>query len=534
MSPRLRRAAPTLLAGVLALAYVVLSPPSRDLAAHLLRAKLFGVEGFGLWSNWWYGGHDLPGYSVLFPPLAYAFTPQLVAAVSATATAALFTPLAEAEFGERAWIGSLWFAAGTATNLYTGRLTFAFGLLPAVAALLAWQRGRLALACALGVLTALASPVAALFLALAGGAVALSQATHPMPATQRLRRAAPGLAVAAAALLPVLALAKAFPEGGTEPFPFTSFWPVIVVCALAVVALPKEHAALRAGALLYGLGTAGAYVISTPVGSNAARLAALIAGPLAALALIKRRPRWLLVALLPLAVLQWQDPVADLSAAVGDPTTKASYWQPLVAFLERARTHGAAWRVEVPFTDLHWEADYVASHAPLARGWERQLDIKDNHLFYAGRLTPAAYRAWLGKLAVRYVAVADSPLDASARQEGALIDRGLPYLHLVERTRHFRIYEVANATPMASGAVTVTDLRANSVTLNAVKAGRSVVRVRWTPYWRLGAGSGCVFKAGDFTGVDLRRPGRATLVIAFALNRIGADSPRCTTSTGER
>ena len=77
----------------------------------------------------------------------------------------------------------------------------------------------------------------------------------------------------------------------------------------------------------------------------------------------------------------------------------------------------------------------VAPEFPLARGWERQLDTKDNALFYDGRLTPAPYDAWLHRLAVRYVAVADAELDYSAKQEVALIDRGLPFLRLVYRTR---------------------------------------------------------------------------------------------------
>ena len=65
-----RRVAPTVVAAAFAIAYVIVSPPSLDLAAHLLRAKLFSSEGFGLWNNWWYGGHHVPGYSVLFPPIA--------------------------------------------------------------------------------------------------------------------------------------------------------------------------------------------------------------------------------------------------------------------------------------------------------------------------------------------------------------------------------------------------------------------------------------------------------------------------------
>ena len=48
-------------------------------------------------------------------------------------------------------------------------------------------------------------------------------------------------------------------------------------------------------------------------------------------------------------------------------------------------------RIEIPFTRFHWETYVVAPRYPLARGWERQLDIKDNPLFYSGPLTAATY-----------------------------------------------------------------------------------------------------------------------------------------------
>ena len=93
-----RRGAPTVLAGAFALVYVLVSPPSLDLAAHMFRAKLFGAEGFGIWNNWWYAGHHTPGYSVLFPPAARLLTPQLAGALAATGTAALFETLANDRF----------------------------------------------------------------------------------------------------------------------------------------------------------------------------------------------------------------------------------------------------------------------------------------------------------------------------------------------------------------------------------------------------------------------------------------------------
>ena len=441
-----RRVAPTLLAGALAAAYVIVSPTSLDLAAHLFRAHLFGTEGFGIWDNWWYGGHSTPGYSVLFPPLAYALGPQLVGAVSATVSAALFEALVHPRFGRDGWLGALWFALATATDLYTGRLTFAFGLMFAVAAALALARGRPWAAALLAVLTALASPVAALFVALIGAAYGLAHKRHLVA----------GLGTAAAALVPVLALAVMFPEGGNEPFIFMTLWPLPLICAFIFYAFPPRDRAIRIGAVLYALACLAAYLVPTPAGSNVSRLAPLIAGPLAALALWPTRKRLLLVVAIPLLYIQLQAPIRDVGTSAGDASTGAAYYQPLLSFL--ARQGGAPFRIEIPFTGFHWEAYEVAPRFALARGWERQLDIEDNHLFYSGALTAAEYRAWLHRLAVRFVAVPDARLDYSAHQEKALIDRGLPYLRLVDRTAHWRVYAVDHATPIVDGAATLEAL----------------------------------------------------------------------------
>lgn len=533
-----RRAAPTLAAGALATVYVIVFPPSLDLAAHLLRAKLFAAEGFGIWSNWWYAGHHVPGYSVLFPPAAAAIGPQLTAAIAATATAAVFEPIVWRRYGPDAWLGALWFGLATATDLFTGRFTFAFGLLPAVACALALQRRRHWLAFALAVVTALASPVAALFAALAGAACAVGgyaarrrtgaapgpsagagDSAPPPPAI------APGLAVAAGALVPVLLLSIAFPEGGIEPFSSSAWWPIPAIAVAVLWALPKGDRTLRAGVVLYTLGCLAAFLASTPVGSNAARLGPLLAGPLAALAFWPRRKLLLLAVAIPLLYIQWQAPVRDVRTAAGDPSSSSAYWRPLLSFL--SRQGGPPFRVEIPFTQFHFEAYEVAPRFPLARGWERQLDIKDNHLFYGGALTPATYEAWLHQVAVRYVAVSDARLDYAGRAEKLLIDRGLPYLTPVLQTRHWRVYAVRDATPIVQGAATLQAIGPNSLTLRASRAGSAFVRVRFTPYWALLQGSGCVGPDGDFTQLMFRHAGPVRVVIRFALGRIGARSPRC-------
>ncbi len=516
------RLLPVLTAAAFATAYVVVSPPSFDLAAHMFRAQLFAGDPFGIWNNYWYDGHHIVSYSLLFPAVSALLTPQLAAALAATGTAALFEPLAFRRFGPDSWLGATAFAAATAVNLFTGRLAFAFGALPGLAAIYALDRRRPWLACLLAFLTALSSPVAALFVALAGAAYVLGDLWHE----RRPRALLPGAAVAVAALLPVALPELAFPEGGVEPFAFSAFWPIPLLAVGALIAIPKDRRTLRAGVALYALATIASFLVPTAVGSNAARLGTWLAAPLAALLLWRRKARLLALAALPLLYIGWHDPIRDLASASSDPTAQAGYYQPLLGFLKRQP--GQPFRIEIPFTAFHWEAYAVASHFPIARGWERQLDIKDNPLFYSGRLTAARYEHWLHENAVRYVAVASAPSDYAGAAEKRLIDSGLGYLHEVMRTTNWRVYAVADPTPIAQGAATLTALGADWLTLRASRPGNVYLHVHFTPYWKITTGSGCVEPAGQFTRLTLRRSGAVRLQTVFSLDRIGASSPRCT------
>jgi hypothetical protein len=522
---RWARLAPVLTAAALAAAYVIVSPRTQDLAAQLFRAHLFSQQGFGLWDNDWYGGHHILGYSVLFPAVSALLTPQLAAALAATGTAALFEPLARRHFGPRAWLGALAFGAATAINLYTGRLALAFGALPALGAVVALDCERPVGAAGLALLAALCSPVAALFVALAAAGHALAALlTHRRPAA-----ALPGVATAVAALAPVLALAVAFPEGGTEPFDLGTLLPVLAICAVALLATDREATALRAGIALYALATLAVFVIPSPIGSNIVRLGTLLAAPLAALLWWRRRPVLLALCALPVLYVGWQAPVSDVAALSGDPATSAAYYQPLLRFLQaQPGGHEHAMRIEIPFTDSHWEAYRVAPAIPLARGWERQLDRADNPLFYDGRLTAAAYDRWLHDNAIRFVALPDATLDASAQREASLIRAGQPYLRLVMLSAHWRVYAVARPTPLAQGAAAVRAMGSDWVALEASRPGTVTLHVRFTPYWELTQGRGCVAPDGDATRLTLRRAGPVRLAIRFAPGRIRATAPRCT------
>jgi hypothetical protein len=514
------RVAPVLAAAAVAALYLILDLRTGDLAAHLYRADLFGREGFTIWNGNWYGGHHTPAYSVLFPPLAHYLTPQLAGAIAAVVAAALFEPLARSQFGDKARWGALWFGFAVGVTLFTGRLPFLFGVAVGLGALLALQRGRVALAAVLAVACSLASPVAGLFLALAALA-------YEVVARTRSGAILAGLAIAA----PVL-LSAAFPEGGFQPFTFRSFAAVPIFCALLFVILPREYRVLRVGAVLYALAATAAYLIDTPMGNNAVRLAELFGGALVVCFLpwrheLRLRPGLVAVLLVALAAWPLYPTVRDVIKNVNDESTKASYYEPLLDFLQReGREPG---RIEIPFTRAHFEAYEVARQWPIARGWQRQLDIERNKLFYGGVLNDLTYATWLSENGVRYVALPDAPLDSSARKESELIERGPNYLRQRWASEHWKVYEVMIPHPLLiaddDADIRLTSLRSDEFTLDVREPGEALVRAAWTRYWE--PRSGCVEREGHWTRVTAVQPGPLRVTVKITPERLVDSSRNC-------
>jgi hypothetical protein len=144
-------------------------------------------------------------------------------------------------------------------------------------------------------------------------------------------------------------------------------------------------------------------------------------------------------------------------------------------------------------------------------------------------MTAWKYRAWLDENAVRYVALADTSLDYSAVREARLVRAGLPYLRLVWRDAHWRVYAVTDPHPLASGAARVTSLGPQRVGLYARRTGNVDLRVRFTPYWQIVRGSGCVLSGPrGWTRLRVYEPGPVVVATEFSLGRVRATSPRCT------
>jgi len=502
-----------MLAAALAAIYLVWHPPSQDLAAQVFRSHLFATHGFLLWNNAWYDGHYLPGYSLLFPPLGAALGPALVGALSALAAAALFAAVVRDRYGDRARLGAIWFGVGTATMLFTGRITFALGVAIGLGALYALVRRRTSVAFVLTILSTLASPVAGVFLALAGAAAIVGG----------VRRG--GAAVAGAAGATVAAVGFAFPTSGAEPYALSAFIAVPLFVAAALWVLPKEERILRSGAVLYALAAAAAFAVPNPVGGNMTRLGALFGGPLLAVALAKHRSRALALVALPLLYWQWVAPVQDVAASSGTSVNR-SYYEPLVSELAR-RVGATPVRIEIPPTLDRWEATYVAPRFPLARGWLRQLESQDLRLFARGRLTPAAYRGWLNRNGVSYVALPDAELDYMSVNEARLIRAGVPYLREVWRNAHWRLYAVRHPLGLTSAGARLTRMGPDSLSLKASAPGRYLVRVNYTPYWSVISGQGCVAPDGRWTQIDARAPGNIRIAARLSVGGLAGQVGEC-------
>jgi hypothetical protein len=506
------------LACVLVGAWLVLAPRSPDLAAQTYRATLFEHFGFTLWDDNWYAGHHLPGYSLVFPWLALLVGMRLVGALAVLVSTFAFERIALNVYGPRARWGAACFALAAAGDVWIGRLTFALGVAFAALAVLALVRERPWLAGVLTAVCAATSPVAGLLLALAG-------ATHVLVT----RRALAGLALVAPAFLVVLPLEALFPEGGWEPFAASSVTATLAVTLAFLYAVPREERLLRVGALVY-LGVTVLSIVPTPMGSNIARYAVLLAGPLALCALGRdgfRQPgRPLSVVVLAVAgIVVWTawGPVRESTGVIGDPSTSAAYYAPLKRFLV---AHGGSLaRVEVPFTHSHWEAALLAPQFSLARGWERQLDTKNDRIFFKNHITSSAYRTWLQRDAVSYVALPDVRLDGSSDEEAALIRKGVPYLHEVFSSAHWRVFAVLSPTPLASAPGALTGLDHDSFALRFTTPGTSVVRVHYTRYWTVTRGRACVKSAPDgWTAVSVSALGVVRVAARFSLGRaLGLD-----------
>jgi len=473
-----------------------------DLSAAMARADWASRYPGAAYLFSWYGGFHPAGYSLLAPYLLALMGVRLAMVAAAVISAVLLSWLFVRHRVPRPRAAAVWVAIALWTELSAGRAAFTLGLAAGLGCVVAVGVSRprpvgpLIGAAALALLTCLLSPVAALFLCVAAAAFAVAG------------RRAEAVVVGVPAILPLAAMA-AFSDGGTQPFTMQNWLPPLIAAAGVLLLVPRRWTMVRVGAIVYGLGVLLTLAVPSLIGSNAARLGELLIGPLL-VGLGSPRHRWLLgPALIAAAVWQVAQPAADL--AQGNAPPFAPQTAALVRELGALRADTA--RVEAVPQYGHWESQELADAAPLARGWERQLDVERNPLFYDGSLSPATYRDWLQYNAIRYAALSTATPDPAAAGEASIIRAGQPWLIPVWHDRYWRLYLVTGTSPLASPPATVTGTNPAQITLRMTRAGTTVIRVHWSSLLR--ADGAVVARDGPWTSLTARRPGRYVLYAPY-------------------
>ncbi len=308
--------------------------------------------------------------------------------------------------------------------------------------------------------------------------------------------------------VPIGVLELLFPQGGRMPFAATTLFGVLVVSALGLWLLPASERTLRIGAALYGLAGLALFVVPQPMGANLGRLGTAIGGPIAATLLWPRRRLLLVAVAIPLLMWQWIPAIGSVVKDHPDPSRDQVFFSPLVSYLRGA---GATLtRVEIPPTQDHWESLWAAADLQLARGWERQVDIADNGIFYdATQLSPASYGDWLLSHGVSWVALPNLTLDYSGQPEAVLVKAGLPYLIPAWHDANWQVWRVTGSPGLVDGPAQLVAIGPNSFDLQVDQPGALTVRLRYTHFWTATVGHACITPTPDgWTQVTVTRPGR--------------------------
>jgi hypothetical protein len=118
-------------------------------------------------------------------------------------------------------------------------------------------------------------------------------------------------------------------------------------------------------------------------------------------------------------------------------------------------------------------------------------------------------------------------MDPAGRAEAALVARHPAFLEPVWRDAHWQLFRVRDSAPVAAGAGARARLLPAGVEVTAPRAGRLLLRVRWTAYWRLAGAVGCVTPRGGWTVLDAAARGRFLLTARFSAAGLLRRGPRC-------
>jgi hypothetical protein len=481
------------------------SSGSTDRAAHELRVATFEQIGISPWSNQWFGGHHIAGYGLMVQFLSDLLGTTVVSWGAAIVGSVGFWLIVRRVVGSFPLAGTpllavAWSSVGMSTSVWAGRTPFCVGFAAATWAVLAALRGSRTAATLLAVVAGLASPVCAVFLCVVATAWIGRERRYLLT----------GLALVAGSLVVLASVAVLFPERGRYPFPIGALVNVVLSTVVLLVAVRSHRRVVQAGLAYIALALL-LFLVPNPVGSIVDRMGSIVAGPI--LVLLWRPRRELLIAIM-LTVTAWQVRPFSFAFAEHHPSYDFEFSAPAIEFLQ---AQPGVFRVEAIPLRSHSESYYFARALPLARGWAGHVDRDRNPLFFADGLSGDEYEAWLIDNGVAFVALANAPIDTTGLTEAALVREGLPFLKTAWSNDDWIVYSVEPRPTMSSEGSEITQMDADSFTVETSAAGTYLLKVHFSP-WFVVDGSGCVREGEDgWTVLEMAEPGVAVVRAGWRL-----------------
>jgi hypothetical protein len=498
------------IATTVALLLLGLVPLGGDAAAHLYRTLLVR-RGVLVWDNLWFAGHyPLVSYSLFYYLPAAVLGNNLLGSLGVVLSAVLFASIVLRQWGRVARWPAYAFAVLAGGQFFTGDYPYTLAFTALLATIWSLQRRHTLLAVGCAALTLGCNPLAFLFLCLA--LVAL----FPISSRPRSRTIAIAVSLIVLAGLELGAL-RLFPSRGLY-YPFT-LWRFAIGIPIgllgSLLALRNRRASPIASLfIVWTIASVIAFVVPSPFGHNLLRPEAIVFPVMLLAALLTRfKPYWLAVPAIASAFAANIVPYVMIARGREDPAARASFWAPMLHYVTE---HPAPdFRLEVVPEFNHWESYFVPKAGlPLARGWYQQLDSGDYPSLHNTTLTPSLYRSWLRSVGVRYVIVTAAKPAAGADREEKLVTSGRSGLVKVFQGKTGAVYELPGATPILTGPAraAITSQTSSGVTGWVSRPGSYLLRIHYTPYWKLKRGSLCLSHApGDMTRLEVRQAGSFSL-----------------------
>jgi hypothetical protein len=470
-----------------------------DAPAHLYKIAALR-RGSLLWDNEWYGGaYQLVSYGFVFYWLAQFVNYTVLVVASAAALPVLFYVYMRRVYDVTDILPSAALAGVLAVYLANGQDPFLFALALTFGGLVADACGRRLPAAALIGVACFANPVA-----VAVGAIFIAAQYLARPERR------PGLRRLALYLVPffvarlVLSLffweAATYSYAGYEVLIYSSFGAGGVVLALV-----SDDPQRRAKAVLFGtfgaVALAAAFLPPNPMGGTFGRFFFVFGAPLFLTVRRVLMPRVAVIGILVgVAIGQLIVPAGHFVSPAEGASTKPAFFASALAFA--AAHYDPDYRYHVVALSNHWEAYYFPLDGyAITRGWYRQSDALHNELLNQPTFSADQYVDWLREMGVEYVFLPHAPLDLSGPRETAILTTD-PRFTTVYRGADWTVYRLQGAQPIVVaqdglGAAHVSAFDRESIALSVSRPGSYLVKVSYSPYWRVASGAGTLTPGPD-------------------------------------